>query len=79
MTNIVVPQRKALYLAAKKKMMKEKEAMIEEEHTIFVEVKTKKAYTFGGRVEGRRSGPYAGESGTIIDTYIISIRHVLAP
>ena len=48
-------------------MIEEKEAMIKEEHTIFVEVKTKKAYTFGERVEVRRSGPYAEESGIIID------------
>ena len=61
------PQKSALYHAAKKKMEKEKESLIDKKHTIRVEVKTKHAYKFGGRVEGRKNTDFAGCRGTIID------------
>ena len=61
------PQKSELYHAAKKKMEKEKESLIGKKHTIRVEVKTKHAYKFGGRVEGRKSTDFAGCRGTIID------------
>ena len=61
------PQKSALYHAAKKKMEKEKETLINKKHTIRVEVNTKHAYKFGGRVEGRNNTDFAGCRGTIID------------
>lgn len=61
------PQKSELYHAAKKKMEKEKESLIRKKHIIRVEVKTKQAYKFGGRVEGRKNTDFAGCRGTIID------------
>ena len=61
------PQKSELYHAAKKKMEKEKESLIRKKHTIRVEVKTKQAYKFGGRAEGRKNTDFAGCRGTIID------------
>ena len=49
------PQKSELYHAAKKKMEKEKESLIRKKHIIWVEVKTKQAYKFGGRVKGKKT------------------------
>mmetsp|Transcript_20233 Transcript_20233/g.43993 ORF Transcript_20233/g.43993 Transcript_20233/m.43993 type:complete len:627 (-) Transcript_20233:1152-3032(-) len=61
------PQKSALYHAAKREMEKKKESLIDEKHTIRVEVKTQHAYKFGGRVEGRPRTDFSGCRGTIID------------
>jgi len=68
---IVMPQKKDLYHAAKKKMLKEREQMLKDKFTINVQVKTKQAYEFGGRVEGRKGGAFESYSGTIIDVICV--------
>lgn len=61
------PQKNEKYQAAKKMMDGQKEKLIEEKHKIVVEVKSKKAYVFGGRVEGRASTEFAECLGTITE------------
>ena len=61
------PQKAKLFHAAKKKMEEKKEGLIRSKHTIRVEVKTRHAYEFGGRVEGRARSDFAGHRGTITD------------
>ena len=60
------PQKAEKYRLAKQKMMEEKKALIAEEHTFEVTVKTKQAYTFGGRVQGRDKSEFEGCAGTIV-------------
>ena len=66
-----MPQKKDLYHAAKKKMLKEREQMLKDKFTINVQVNTKQAYEFGGRVEGRKGGALESCSGTIIDVICV--------
>ena len=48
-------------------MMEDKDKLIADKRVIRVEVKTKTAYEFGGRVKGKARTPFDGCFGTIID------------
>ena len=61
------PQSEAAYHFSKEKMKTEKAKLVRDGHVIEVEVKTKKSYEFGGRVEGKAGFEFAECSGTIID------------